>query len=115
MISNIIMQIFQSTTVSWSVDHGSSTMDLLTLDNMTFSGDSRFSVVFQNPTDWALVIEKVEARDAGKYICSLETFPKQSLMVYLQVDGESPLHCLNIIFFYVTLTCILFNFTTKIS
>ena len=83
------MQIFQSTTVSWSVDHGSSTMDLLTLDNSTFSGDPRFSVVFQNPTNWALVIEKVTARDAGKYICSLETFPKQSLMVYLQVDGES--------------------------
>ena len=27
-------------------------------------------------------------RDAGKYICTLETFPKQSLMVYLQVNGE---------------------------
>ena len=82
------MQIFQSTTVSWSVDHGRSTMDLLTLDNITFSGDSRFSVVRQNPTNWALVIEQVQARDAGKYICSLETFPKQSLMVYLQVNGE---------------------------
>ena len=46
--------MFQSTTVSWSVDRGSSTMDLLTLDNMTFSGDPRFSVVFQNPTNWAL-------------------------------------------------------------
>ena len=85
------MQMFQSTTVSWSVDRGSSTMDLLTLDNSTFSGDPRFSVVFQNPTNWALVIEKAAARDAGKYICSLETFPKQSLMVYLQVDGEGHL------------------------
>merc|ERR550519_1400849 len=54
----------QSTTVSWSVDHGHSTMDLLTLDNITFSGDSRFSVVRQNPTNWALVIDGVEARDA---------------------------------------------------
>ena len=82
------MQISQSTTVSWSVDHGRSTMDLLTLDNVTFSGDSRFSVVRQNPTNWALVIDGVEARDAGKYICTLETFPKQSLIVYLQVDGQ---------------------------
>jgi len=77
----------QSTTVSWSVDRGSSTMDLLTLDNMTFAGDPRYSVVVQNPTNWALVIDNVQARDAGKYICTLETFPKQSLMVYLQVDG----------------------------
>jgi len=74
-------------TVSWSVDRGSSTLDLLTLDNTTFSADPRYSLVFQNPTNWALIIEGVQARDAGKYICSLETFPKQSLMVYLQVDG----------------------------
>ena len=74
--------------MSWSVDKGSSTMDLLTLDNTTFTGDSRYSIVVQNPTNWALVIEQVQARDAGKYICSLETFPKQSLMVYLQVNGE---------------------------
>ena len=78
----------QATTVSWSVDKGSSTMDLLTLDNTTFTGDPRYSIVVQNPTNWALVIEQVQARDAGKYICSLETFPKQSLMVYLQVNGE---------------------------
>ena len=78
----------QATTVSWSVDKGSSTMDLLTLDNATFTGDPRYSIVVQNPTNWALVIEQVQARDAGKYICSLETFPKQSLMVYLQVNGE---------------------------
>ena len=74
--------------MSWSVDKGSSTMDLLTLDNTTFTGDPRYSIVVQNPTNWALVIEQVQARDAGKYICSLETFPKQSLMVYLQVNGE---------------------------
>ena len=69
-------------------------MDLLTLDNITFSGDSRFSVVRQNPTNWALVIDGVEARDAGKYICTLETFPKQSLIVYLQVDGQFRSVCL---------------------
>ena len=63
-------------------------MDLLTLDNMTFSGDpryhilqyythhtssllhknvtqfchARYSIVVQNPTNWALVIENVQAR-----------------------------------------------------
>ena len=79
---------FQSATVSWSVNRGSS-MDLLTVGNTTFSGDQRYSVVFQNPTNWALVIERVQASDAGKYICTLETFPKQSLIIFLQVNGES--------------------------
>jgi len=76
----------QSATVSWSVNRGTS-MDLLTVGNTTFSGDQRYSVVFQNPTDWALVIENVKASDAGKYICTLETFPKQSLIIFLQVNG----------------------------
>ena len=77
----------QSATVSWSVNRGTS-MDLLTVGNTTFSGDQRYSVVFQNPTDWALVIENVKATDAGKYICTLETFPKQSLIIFLQVNGD---------------------------
>jgi len=76
----------QSATVSWSVNRGSS-MDLLTVGNTTFTGDQRYSVVFQNPTNWALVIESVQASDAGKYICTLETFPKQSLIIFLQVNG----------------------------
>jgi len=76
----------QSATVSWSVNRGSS-MDLLTVGNTTFSGDQRYFVVFQNPTNWALVIERVQASDAGKYICTLETFPKQSLIIFLQVNG----------------------------
>jgi hypothetical protein len=29
-------------------------MDLLTVGNTTFTGDSRYAVVFQNPTDWVL-------------------------------------------------------------
>lgn len=76
----------QSATVSWSVQRGVS-MDLLTVGNTTFSGDPRYSVVFQNPTNWALVIDDVQPEDAGRYICTLETFPKQSLILQLQVNG----------------------------
>ena len=36
-----------------------------------------------------LRISEVEPRDAGKYICTLQTFPKQTLIKFLQVDGES--------------------------
>lgn len=76
----------QSATVSWSVSRGSS-IDLLTVGNTTFAGDPRYSVVFQNPTNWALVIEEVQARDAGRYTCTLQTYPQQSLIVNLQVNG----------------------------
>ena len=124
--------------MSWSVNRGSSSMDLLTLDNMTFSGDPRYHIYYYNITHiihhlcctrmslsfvtpgtplwsrtrptgpWSsrtcrpgklslligknffrpLIGPRVIIRDAGKYICTLETFPKQSLMVYLQVNGE---------------------------
>ncbi len=33
-------------------------------------------------------ISELEPRDAGKYICSLQTFPKQTLIKFLQVDGK---------------------------
>ena len=33
-------------------------------------------------------IENVESRDAGKFICTLQTYPKQTLIVFLQVDGK---------------------------
>ena len=37
--------------------------------------------------DW-FRIESVGVEDAGKFICSLQTYPKQTLIVYLQVQGE---------------------------
>ena len=39
-------------------------------------------------------IENVESRDAGKFICTLQTYPKQTLIVFLQVDGEISLNIL---------------------
>jgi len=76
----------QGATVSWSVQR-ESTMDLLTVGNTTFTGDQRISVHLLNPTNWALVIKKVQPLDAGRYLCTLETFPKQSLVFLLQVNG----------------------------
>jgi len=89
----------QSATVSWSVQR-KSTMDLLTVGNTTFTGDQRVSVQVGNPrtnwepnptqlnpTNWGLRIEKVVPSDAGRYVCTLETFPKKSLFLLLQVNG----------------------------
>jgi len=62
-------------------------MDLLTVGNTTFTGDQRVSVQVRNQDNWGLVIEKVVPADAGRYVCTLETFPKKSLFLLLQVNG----------------------------
>jgi hypothetical protein len=43
----------QDSVVSWAVQR-QETMELLTVGNTTFTGDSRYAVAFQNPTDWVL-------------------------------------------------------------
>ena len=80
--------IFQTSLVSWSVARGTN-LDLLTVGNMTFSRDPRYSILHQNLNNWVLVIKKLEAGDEGRYICTLQTFPEQSLMVFLRVHGEN--------------------------
>ena len=45
--------IFQDSLVTWGVQR-KDTIDLLTVGNTTFTGDNRYSVQFQNPTDWVL-------------------------------------------------------------
>ena len=73
--------------MSWSVSRGT-TLDLITVGNTTFSMDPRYSILQQNINNWVLVIKKVETRDEGTYICTIQTFPEQSLMVFVRVQGE---------------------------
>ena len=65
-----------------------STLDLLTVGNMTFSGDPRYSILHQKMNNWVLVIKDVDMLDEGKYICTVQTFPEQSLSVFVRVHGE---------------------------
>jgi hypothetical protein len=34
------------------------------------------------------VIKEVDMLDEGKYICTVQTFPEQSLSVFVRVNGE---------------------------
>ena len=66
-------------------------MDLFTVGNMTFSGDHKYSILHQKLNNWVLVIKKVnmlDMLDEGKYICTIQTFPEQSLSVFVRVHGE---------------------------
>ena len=60
--------IFQDSLVTWGVQR-KDTIDLLTGGNTTFTGDNRYSVQFQNPTDWVLRYSK-----HNKIFQSFETF-----------------------------------------
>lgn len=63
-------------------------LDLLTVGNLTFSGDSRHSIIRQRHNDWVLVITEVTKGDEGTYICSLQTYPAQNIMVNVRVLGK---------------------------
>ena len=66
------------------------TLDLLTVGNMTFTGDPRYSILHQNHNNWVLVIKNMDKMDEGRFICSVQTFPKQSLRVFVNVHGKPP-------------------------
>ena len=83
----VTISCFQTALVSWAVSRNT-TLDLLTVGNMTFSGDPRYSIIHQKHNNWVLVIKNVDMMDEGRYICMVQTFPEQSLSVFVRVHGE---------------------------
>lgn len=46
---------------------GESGLELLTVGQQTYSGDSRYKIEFQYPSNWKLKIESVVKEDEGTY------------------------------------------------
>lgn len=62
------------TQVSWvRRKPGDSGLELLTVGQQTYSGDSRYKIEFQYPNNWKLKIESVVKEDEGTYEVSLFT------------------------------------------
>ena len=74
--------------MSWSVSRDAS-LDLLTVGNLTFSGDDRHSILRQRHNDWVLVIRSVTKEDSGTYICAVHTYPPKNIMVNVNVLGSN--------------------------
>lgn len=62
---------------------------ILTIDWLLFIADDRFRIFLVEPTcTWTLQIKYVQPRDAGVYECQINTSPKMSHLVQLNVVGE---------------------------
>lgn len=48
---------------------------LLSVGNITHTGDPRFKVTFQYPNNWRLHINPMLKDDAGLYMCQVSTHP----------------------------------------
>lgn len=90
---NLIGRGFMS-QVSWIRRRDS---HILTIDWLLFIADDRFRIFLVEPTcTWTLQIKYVQPRDAGIYECQINTSPKMSHLVQLNVVGK----CIYFYFFF---------------
>ncbi|XP_017085342.1 fibroblast growth factor receptor 3 isoform X2 [Drosophila eugracilis] len=74
----------QGKTVSWMRRRGDD-LTLITFGTHTYSGDSRYSLEFEEPNDWKLLIQFANERDEGPYECQVSSHPPLVLLVYLTI------------------------------
>lgn len=63
-------------------------VSLLTVGNVTYSGDPRIGVKFQYPNNWRLHINPIKQEDAGLYMCQVSTHPPRVFATNLTVLGK---------------------------
>ncbi|CAG9122414.1 unnamed protein product [Plutella xylostella] len=70
--------------ISWVRRRGED-LHLLSFGRHTYSADSRYSLAFEHPNDWRLLIQYVSERDEGYYECQISTHPPLVRRVLLSV------------------------------
>lgn len=63
-------------------------VSLLTVGNITYSGDPRVRVKFQYPNNWRLLINPTQREDAGVYMCQVSTHPPRVFTTNLTILGK---------------------------
>ncbi|XP_047998915.1 lachesin-like [Leguminivora glycinivorella] len=71
-------------TISW-VKRRDDELHLLSFGRHTYSADSRYSLAFEHPNNWRLLIQYVSERDEGFYECQISTHPPLVRRVHLSV------------------------------
>ncbi|XP_014209913.1 titin homolog isoform X2 [Copidosoma floridanum] len=84
------ISLLQDKTVSWvrRQDNGEK-MNLLTVGQQTYTGDSRYTVEFQYPDNWRLRIKSANSSDEGQYECQISTHPPKFIHVNLHINAPS--------------------------
>ncbi|XP_055711065.1 uncharacterized protein LOC129806463 isoform X2 [Phlebotomus papatasi] len=73
-VLNCRVGMLRDKTVMW-VRKTTDKVSLLTVGNVTYSGDPRIAVKFQYPNNWRLHINPIQREDAGLYMCQVSTHP----------------------------------------
>lgn len=83
----IIIAALSLLQVSWVRRRGEE-LHLLTIGLDTYASDSRFSLAFEKPNDWRLLLRSATERDAGLYECQVSAHPPLIRTVHLAVSGK---------------------------
>ncbi|KYM82991.1 Opioid-binding protein/cell adhesion molecule [Atta colombica] len=80
-----ILPLMVIDNVSWVRRRGEE-LHLLTIGLDTYASDSRFSLAFEKPNDWRLLLRSATERDAGLYECQVSAHPPLIRTVHLAVS-----------------------------
>lgn len=69
----------QEKTISWLRHTAIISPDVLTVGNITYTGDTRISALFSYPNNWRLLVTDVTYQDSGLYVCQISTHPPKEL------------------------------------
>ncbi|KAI4504356.1 hypothetical protein M0802_000827 [Mischocyttarus mexicanus] len=76
--------------VSWIRRRGEE-YHLLTIGSEAYASDSRFSMVFEQPNNWRLLLRSATERDAGLYECQISAHPPLIRTVHLTIRSRRTL------------------------
>ncbi|TMW48762.1 hypothetical protein DOY81_006162 [Sarcophaga bullata] len=86
---NCRISLLQDKTVSWVRRNaqGENALDLLTVGLHTYTGDKRYKMEFQYPSNWRLKINNVKKDDEATYECQISTHPPRVIQINLHVNA----------------------------
>ncbi|KAH8409230.1 hypothetical protein KR009_010942, partial [Drosophila setifemur] len=92
-VLNCRVGMLKDKTVMW-IRRTAEKVSLLTVGNVTYSGDPRIRVKFQYPNNWRLLINPTQREDAGMYMCQVSTHPPRLFTTNLTIL-EPPLRIID--------------------